>query len=78
MKERERVVTDTGGRRVGGWGVVEVQEDKRRWIYEGDEEGLKGLREREERGRRKGEKELQGKSGFGGVRRYDMVAKRIW
>lgn len=74
MKERERQNSTTDGRRVGGWGVVEVNEDKRRWIYEDDAEGLRELREREERGRKgkdKGDK-------LDGVNRYTMAAKRIW
>ena len=63
------------GRRVGGWGVVEVDEDKRRWIYEDDVEGWRKLREREA-----GVREREGKGGveFEGVSRYTMAAKRIW
>ncbi|KAA6413202.1 MAG: DUF747-domain-containing [Lasallia pustulata] len=54
MKEREKRSALAEGRRVGGWAVVEVDEDKRRWIYEDDGEGLRGLREREGRlGRRR-------------------------
>lgn len=63
-----------GSRRVGGWGVVEVDDDKRRWIYADDPEGLRKLKEKEER-------EKSGKDGgvnIEGVRRYEMVAKRIW
>ncbi|KAL8828836.1 MAG: hypothetical protein Q9191_002355, partial [Dirinaria sp. TL-2023a] len=48
MKERERDVDiNAEGKRVGGWGVVEVDEDKRRWIYMDDPEGARKLRERE-------------------------------
>lgn len=75
MKERERQVVDTQGRRVGGWGVVEVGEEKRRWIYEDDAEGLQGLREREGRARTKAER---GEIRLDGVGRYMMAAKRIW
>lgn len=75
MKERERQVVDTQGKRAGGWGVVEVSEDKRRWIYEDDAEGLKGLHERETRARAKAEK---GEVKLDGVGRYMMAAKRIW
>lgn len=77
MKEREqstRVHAD--GKRVGGWGVVEVGEDKRRWIYQDDPDGAKQLRDREEKS--KGEGERAGWETFRGVRRYSMVAKRIW
>jgi hypothetical protein len=67
---REHIVE--GGRRVGGWGVVEVGDDKRRWIYADDPEGLRKLQQREERGKNVKESNLEG------VNRYDMVAKRIW
>ncbi|OCK73304.1 DUF747-domain-containing protein [Lepidopterella palustris CBS 459.81] len=77
MKERERMVVDTGGKRVGGWGVVEVEEDKRRWIYKDDPEGLRALREKEVKMREKEAKGV-GEVGLGGVSRYAMVAKRIW
>jgi hypothetical protein len=81
MKEREQEPVHTEGRRVGGWGIVEVDEDKRRWIYGDDVNALGELRAREkelkERERRTGgegglEERLQG------VRRWGMVGKRIW
>lgn len=75
MKEREMQSYDAGGRRVGGWGVVEVDEDKRRWIYDDDEEGLKNLREREAKAK---EKASKGEMKLDGVGRYMMAAKRIW
>ncbi|KAI9889055.1 MAG: hypothetical protein M1814_005844 [Vezdaea aestivalis] len=80
MKEREGVNIYTGGRRVGGWGVVEVDEDKRRWIYADDPEGMRAARERERVIRDKGrDGSSSGKEvGFSGVSRYTMVAKRIW
>jgi hypothetical protein len=78
MKERERINTETGGKRIGGWGVVDVDEDKRRWIYSDDPEGLKRIREREEKQRRLDEKERNEGLSFGHVSRYSMVAKRIW
>ncbi|KAF4553132.1 putative endoplasmic reticulum membrane protein [Elsinoe fawcettii] len=80
MKEREREGYDTHSRRVGGWGVTEVDEDKRRWIYEDDPEGLRKLREREVRDKEKrqaGEGEGKGLK-LEGVGRYMMAAKRIW
>lgn len=74
MKERENTSTHADGRRVGGWGVVEVDEDKRRWIYKDDPDGARKLRERERDVReRKG-----GEESFGSVSRYSMAAKRIW
>ena len=82
MKEREKEGFETQSRRVGGWGVVEVDEDKRRWVYEGDEEGLRAVREREARNREKRDRGADGGGGGGmkldGVGRYMMAAKRIW
>ncbi|GAB7338052.1 hypothetical protein MBLNU457_4421t1 [Dothideomycetes sp. NU457] len=76
MKEREREGYDTHGKRVGGWGVVEVDDEKRRWIYDGDEEGLRKVKEREVRDReRKARDEVLKLDGVG---RYMMAAKRIW
>ena len=72
MKDREREGVDAHGKRIGGWGVVEVNEDKRRWIYEDDPDGLRELRERDDKGRRKGDLKLDS------VQRYSMAAKRIW
>ncbi|KAL8988887.1 MAG: hypothetical protein Q9177_002106 [Variospora cf. flavescens] len=70
MKEREAEPVQAEGKRVGGWGVVEVDEDKRRWIYLDDKDGAKRAREREER-----VKEMQEKGGgdFSRVRRYSMT-----
>ena len=81
MKEREKAIVGTQGRRVGGWGVVEVDEDKRRWIYMDDAEGARTQRERERERGREGNRPGgvgRGGGGFGGVSRYTMVAKRIW
>ncbi|MCJ1397451.1 hypothetical protein MMC11_000644 [Xylographa trunciseda] len=77
MKVREALSSTAEGKRLGGWGVVEVDEEKRRWIYDDDGEGL---RRRVGRGKEVREEEMERKKekGFGGVRRYDMVAKRIW
>ena len=79
MKVREMTSVHAEGRRVGGWGVVEVDEDKRRWIYQDDPAGARRLREKE---REIAEKEKrvakEGGESFSGVSRYSMVAKRIW
>jgi Eukaryotic membrane protein family len=79
MKEREKTsIHDAeGGNGVGGWGIVEVDENKRRWIYEDDADGLKALKEREARDRMKKERGT-GEAAFDKVKRYEMVAKRIW
>jgi hypothetical protein len=74
QKKKQHQDFDTHGRRVGGWGAVEVGEDNRRWIYEDDAEGLKNLRDREAKGREKAKGELK----LDGVDRYMMAAKRIW
>lgn len=64
------------GKRIGSWGAVEVGDDRRKWIYEDDKEGLKKMRERE----RKTEEKFKekGDDGLSKVMRYEMVAKRIW
>ena len=83
MTERERLsATIEDARRVGGLGgVVEVGDERRKWIYEGDEDSLRRIREKEhmarEKSRREGERE-GGKDKLMGVERYNMVAKRIW
>ncbi|TPX13648.1 uncharacterized protein E0L32_005851 [Thyridium curvatum] len=66
-----------GSKRIGGYGAVEVGDERRRWLYDDDAEGLRKSRERERRateggGGRGGEKDL------GSVKRYEMIAKRIW
>ena len=71
MKVREQESSHAEGKRMGGWGVTEVDEEKRRWFLEGGGEGEGGRREREG-GVGKGE------GGFERVSRYSMVAKRIW
>ncbi|KAL8765786.1 MAG: hypothetical protein Q9209_007250 [Squamulea sp. 1 TL-2023] len=78
MKEREKESVHAEGRRVGGWGVVEVDEDKRRWIYMDDPEGARKSRERERAAREKVGAANGDGGGFERVERYSMVAKRIW
>ncbi|KAI9651469.1 MAG: hypothetical protein M1831_000972 [Alyxoria varia] len=51
-RENEKVV-EAGSKRLGGWGTVEVGEERRKWIYEDDPVGLRNLREREAKGREK-------------------------
>nr|POE64963.1 endoplasmic reticulum membrane protein 65 [Quercus suber] len=74
MRERERERFTSDGKRVGGWGVTEVGEEKRRWIYQDDPDALRDLREKEEKGRRRGAE----RDRLDGVERYHMAAKRIW
>lgn len=60
------------GKRVGGYGHVEVTEDKRRWIHADKDEGLK----RKERPEKSEKKQPEGE--YQGVQRYEMVTRRIW
>ncbi len=79
MKKRESENSICAeGKRVGGWGVVEVDEDKRRWIYMDDPEGARRLREREKMAADRSRDGCRTEEGFEGVERYKMVAKRIW
>ncbi|KNG87025.1 hypothetical protein ANOM_004699 [Aspergillus nomiae NRRL 13137] len=70
---RAREYAVEGSRRFGGWGVVEVNDDHRRWIYTDDPEGLRRLKAKEEK-----EKNSKEELNMDHVRRYEMVAKRIW
>ncbi|KAI6477980.1 hypothetical protein MCOR17_000286 [Pyricularia oryzae] len=85
MRRREHAVStgkqepeqfdQPGSKRVGGFGHVEVGEDRRAWLYDDDPEGLKKAQATEKRNagkREKSEKDL------GRISRYEMVAKRIW
>lgn len=80
MKERESISTHAEGRRAGGLGVVEVDDDKRRWIYQDDPAGRKRMKEREggKTAKEKGDGAGAGGEGLEAVMRYSMVAKRIW
>jgi hypothetical protein len=71
LRGREYAVE--GSRRFGGWGVVEVNDDHRRWIYTDDPEGLRRLKTKEEK-----DKNSKEELNMDHVRRYEMVAKRIW
>ena len=77
MKSREHASYDTGGRRLGGWGVVEMDEAKQRWFYDDDPSALKKLREKEKASKEKQENNGGTAQDFGKISRYEMV-KRIW
>ncbi|KAJ6128777.1 Membrane proteinTa.t1.c1/CMV receptor [Penicillium samsonianum] len=62
-----------GSQRVGGWGVVEVGDEKRRLIYADDPDGLRRLKEKEEK-----DKSKDGDFNVDHVQRYEMIAKKIW
>lgn len=79
MKARERQkIASVETKRLGGWGTVELGEDRRKTIFESDELGLKTMRDRDARLR-----EAEGKGNKGmdlkRVMRYNLgQAKRIW
>ncbi|PYH45035.1 DUF747-domain-containing protein [Aspergillus saccharolyticus JOP 1030-1] len=75
VQPRPRDFAVEGSRRVGGWGVVEVNDDHRRWIYADDPDGLRKLKAKEEKDAKSGGKE---ELHLDHVQRYEMVAKRIW
>ncbi len=76
MKERENISLDTKGKRVGSWGVVEMDDEKKNWIYKDDPEGMKALQERQRKQAEK-VKEAQNGTDFDKIKRYEMT-KRIW
>lgn len=87
MKIREHAVAtgkadkesyDAKGKRVGGFGAVELGDDRRRWIYADDPDGLKKVRDRDKKMEERREKGGDGEKDLSGVMRYEMVAKRIW
>ncbi|KAH7346623.1 eukaryotic membrane protein family-domain-containing protein [Rhexocercosporidium sp. MPI-PUGE-AT-0058] len=73
MKKREHQSYDSEGKRLGIWGMTEVDEDKKRWFYDDNPETLKKMKEKEKIGKEKSEKSQD----FGKISRYEMV-KRIW
>ncbi|KAJ5845481.1 hypothetical protein N7534_009150 [Penicillium rubens] len=70
---RSRDFDVEGSQRVGGWGVVEVGDEKRRLIYADDPDGLRRLKEKEEK-----DKSKDGEFNVDHVQRYEMIAKKIW
>ena len=72
----ERESYDAKGKRTGGFGQIEVGEDRRRWIFADDPEGLRKLREREKKAEKGQEREKE--KDYSNIMRYEMVAKRIW
>lgn len=66
------------GKRVGGYGAVELGDDRRRMIYADDPEGLKRMQDRDRKGNDMAKKMEAGDDGLEKVTRYEMLAKRIW
>jgi hypothetical protein len=80
-KNAERESYDAPGRRSGGYGSIEVGEERQRWIHADETEGLpggKGIGGKRSGGGGSEEKRKQSEGEYNGVFRYDMVAKRIW
>ncbi|KAH7161716.1 eukaryotic membrane protein family-domain-containing protein [Dactylonectria macrodidyma] len=85
MKQAEHLVTvgqakaptyeTPGSKRVGGFGHVEVGDDRQRWIHADKNEGLKGGKGPSGTPSVKIKKP---EGDYEGVSRYEMVAKRIW
>ncbi|CAF3613855.1 unnamed protein product [Fusarium graminearum] len=65
-----------GARRIGGFGQVEVGEERQRWVHADRNEGLKGGKGPGKRVEKTTDKTK--KDDFEKVSRYEMVAKRIW
>ena len=78
MKKRDQMNYDTGGKRVGGWGTIEVDDGKKKWIYQDDPEALKKMKEKEKVAKEKSEMDGGSAIDFGKISRYEMSAKRIW
>ncbi|KAJ4420632.1 hypothetical protein N0V82_004197 [Gnomoniopsis sp. IMI 355080] len=74
----EKESFDAKGKRVGGFGAVEIGDERRGYIYMDDPEGLKRARDRERKMEEKRDKGGDGDRDLSGVTRYEMVAKRIW
>jgi hypothetical protein len=74
MKKREHQNYDMEGKRIGGWGMVELEDEKRRYFFDDDPETLKKLKEKERLAK---EKAAAGQD-FSKISRYEMSAKRIW
>ncbi|KAJ5513333.1 Membrane protein receptor [Penicillium fimorum] len=70
---RSRDFDVEGSQRVGGWGVVEVGDEKRKLIYADDPDGLRRVKEKEEK-----DKSKDGEFNVDHVQRYEMIAKKIW
>lgn len=83
MKAREgERMSEPGTMRLGGWGVTEVGEERRKTIYDEAPQELARLREREAKVRAKEKAGIsgggEGSVGLDRVERYEMVGKRIW
>lgn len=69
---------DTKGKRFGGSGIIELDDEKKEMIYADDQNGLEELRRREAKWNMAAEKERREGADFEKVSRYEMSGKRIW
>lgn len=76
----ERDNFDANGRRVGGFGHIEVGDERQRWIHADSTEGLRDAKGPNGKRSGGGGEEKKGKvdGEYNGVFRYEMVSKRIW
>ena len=74
-QQKENETFTSGSKKVGGWGLVDVDEEKRKWIYADDPEGVQALREREAKAK---EKDSRAVTSLDNISRFSMVSKRIW
>ncbi|KAK7744754.1 hypothetical protein SLS62_010056 [Diatrype stigma] len=80
-REREPPLSQPGSKRIGAWGATEVGDERRRWLYDDDPDGLRRMRERERKTEEKFREHSKGGAddGLARVCRYEMgVSKRIW
>lgn len=69
---------DTKGKRLGGLGIIELDDEKKEMIYQDDPKGLEELKKRERKWKEVAERERREGANFEGVSRYEMSGKRIW
>lgn len=69
---------DTKGKRLGGLGIIELDDEKKGMIYVDDPKGLEEMKKREGKWREVAERERKEGADFEGVARYEMSGKRIW
>jgi hypothetical protein len=75
----DRETYESAGRRVGGFGHIEVGDERQRWIHADKTEGLRDAKgPGGKRGSGMDGEKKKPEVEFSGVNRYDMVAKRIW
>jgi len=76
IKKREREIYSTHAKPLGGLGTIDVDDEKRKIIYEDDDAGLKAMRAREQKSKRSDHEPDTLK--LDNIDRYSMAAKRIW